>query len=133
MRNLICVLVMASAFACGAFVHAQAPAASGGEPVSMSSADLDKLVGPIALYPDDLVAIILPASTYPIEVVQAARYLERRKTEKDLPVNDAWQDSVKALLNYPEVLDKMSNDLDWTVALGEAVVADQSGVLQAVQ
>ena len=133
MRNLICVLVVASAFACGASVYAQAPAASGAEPVSMSAADLDKLVGPIALYPDDLVAIILPASTYPIEVVQASRYLERRKTEKDLPVNDAWQDSVKALLNYPEVLNKMSNDLDWTVALGEAVVADQSGVLQAVQ
>ncbi|MEZ2354407.1 DUF3300 domain-containing protein [Caballeronia sp. RCC_10] len=94
---------------------------------------MDTLVGSIALYPDDLIAIILPASTYPVEVVQADRFLERRKTQKDLPVNEAWQDPVKALLNYPEVVKKMSTDLDWTVALGEAVVADQSAVLQAVQ
>ncbi|SAK68091.1 hypothetical protein AWB78_02555 [Caballeronia calidae] len=99
----------------------------------MDPASLDRLVGPIALYPDDLVAIILPASTYPVEVVQADRFLDRRKTEKDLPINEAWQDPVKALLNYPEVLKRMSADLDWTVALGEAVVADQSAVLQAVQ
>ncbi|WP_244197575.1 DUF3300 domain-containing protein [Caballeronia ptereochthonis] len=99
----------------------------------MDSASLDVLVGPIALFPDDLVAIILPASTYPVEIVQADRFLDRRKTEKDLPVNEAWQDPVKALLNYPEVVKKMSTDLDWTVALGEAVVADQSAVLQAVQ
>ncbi|WP_250477841.1 DUF3300 domain-containing protein [Caballeronia sp. INML1] len=112
---------------------AQASEAGPAPPVAMDSGSLDKLVGPIALYPDDLVAIILPASTYPVEVVQADRFLDRRKTEKDLPVNEAWQDPIKALLNYPEVLKKMSNDLDWTVALGEAVVADQSAVLQAVQ
>ncbi|MFM0522937.1 DUF3300 domain-containing protein [Caballeronia jiangsuensis] len=99
----------------------------------MNSASLDQLVGPIALYPDDLIAIILPASTYPVEVVQADRFLERRKTEKNLQVNESWQDPVKALLNYPEVVKKMSVDLDWTVALGEAVVADQSAVLEAVQ
>lgn len=99
----------------------------------MESGSLDALVGPIALYPDDLVAIILPASTYPVEVVQADRFLDRRKTEKNLPVNEAWQDPIKALLNYPEVLKTMSTNLDWTVALGEAVVTDQSAVLQAVQ
>ena len=73
------------------------------------------------------------ASTYPVEVVQADRFLERRKTEKNLQVNESWQDPVKALLNYPEVVKKMTADLDWTVALGEAVVADQSAVLEAVQ
>ncbi|SAK52665.1 hypothetical protein AWB79_01912 [Caballeronia hypogeia] len=133
MRNLISLIIVASALACGANAFAQAPAASGPETVSMNPADLDKLVGPIALYPDDLIAIILPASTYPIEIVQADRFLERRKTDKDLPVNESWQDPVKALLNYPEVVRKMSSELDWTVALGEAVVADQSAVLQAVQ
>ncbi|SAK64010.1 hypothetical protein AWB82_03367 [Caballeronia glebae] len=133
MRNFMSVLLVASVLACGANVCAQAPAASGAPSVSMNPADLDKLVGPVALYPDDLVAIILPASTYPIEIVQADRFLERRKSDKNLPVNEAWQDSVKALLNYPEVVKKMSVDLDWTVALGEAVVADQSAVLQAVQ
>ncbi|WP_175945379.1 DUF3300 domain-containing protein [Caballeronia sp. BCC1704] len=133
MPKFINVLLVVSALACGTHSLAQAPAASVPPPAAMSAADIDKLVGPIALYPDDLVAIILPASTYPVEVVQADRFLERRKTDKNLPVDERWQDSVKALLNYPEIVNKMSTDLDWTVALGEAVVADQNAVLQAVQ
>jgi len=114
-------------------VFAQAPAASSYAAPAMSAAELDKLVGPIALYPDDLIAIILPAATYPLEIVQADRYLDKRKKDKNLPVNDAWQDSVKSLLNYPEVVKKMSEDLDWTTDLGEAVVADQGAVLEAIQ
>jgi len=110
---------------------AQAPAASGAAP--LSNAQLDTLVGPIALYPDDLIGIILPASTYPLEIVQADRFLDKRKANKDLPVNDAWHDSIKSLLNYPEVVKKMSNDLDWTSDLGEAVVSSQGAVLEAVQ
>ncbi|VXB10252.1 conserved exported hypothetical protein [Burkholderia sp. 8Y] len=133
MPKFISVLLVTSALACGTHVLAQAPAASAPPPAAMSSAELDKLVGPIALYPDDLVAIILPASTYPVEVIQADRFLERRKADKNLPVDESWQDSVKALLNYPEIVKKMSTDLDWTVALGEAVVTDQNAVLQAVQ
>ncbi|MDR5740915.1 DUF3300 domain-containing protein [Caballeronia sp. LZ016] len=133
MRHHLIALIIAGALVCGTAAHAQAPAASGAEPAALSSAQVDKLVGPIALYPDDLVAIILPASTYPIEVVQADRFIDRRKTEKELPVNEAWHDSVKALLNYPEVVRKMSSELDWTVALGEAVVADQNAVLEGVQ
>ncbi|BBP97147.1 hypothetical protein BSFA1_22760 [Burkholderia sp. SFA1] len=105
----------------------------GTQTVSAGAASLDTLVGPIALYPDDLIAIILPASTYPVEVVQADRFLERRTVDKNLPINEAWQDPIKALLNYPEVVKQMSTDLEWTVALGEAVVTDQSAVLQAVQ
>jgi hypothetical protein len=119
------VLVASCAFA-------QAPAAEGGAP-PMSAAQLDQLVGPIALYPDDLVAIILPAATYPLEIVQADRYLDKRKSDKNLPVNDAWQDSIKSLLNYPDVVKKMSTDIDWTADLGEAVVADQGAVLQSIQ
>jgi len=133
MRHYLIALIIAWALVCETAAHAQAPAASGAEPATLSSAQVDKLVGPIALYPDDLIAIILPASTYPIEVVQADRFIDKRKTVKDLPVNEAWHDSVKALLNYPEVVTKMSSELDWTVALGEAVVADQSAVLEGVQ
>ena len=117
--------------ASGAF--AQAPATSGGGAPAMSTAQLDQLVGPIALYPDDLVGIILPGATYPIEIVQADRFLDKRKSDKSLKVNDAWHDSIKSLLNYPDVVKKMSTDLDWTTALGEAVVADQGGVLAAIQ
>ena len=112
---------------------AQAPAASEGAAAPMSEADLAKLVGPIALYPDDLVAIILPASTNPLQLVQADRFLEKRKSDPKLPIDDKWDDPVKSLLNYPDVVKKMSNDLDWTTALGEAVVTDQGAVIEAVQ
>jgi hypothetical protein len=112
---------------------AQAPAVSGGGAPAMSAAQIDQLVGPIALYPDDLVGIILPGATYPLEIVQADRFLDKRKSDKNLKINDAWHDSIKSLLNYPDVVKKMSTDLDWTTALGEAVVADQGGVLEAIQ
>jgi len=119
------------AFALGSV--AQAPAASGGAASPQSAEALDKLVGPIALYPDDLIAIILPASTNPLQLVQADRYLDKRKADPKLPVDDKWDDAVKSLLNYPDVVKSMSADLDWTSALGEAVVDDQGAVLDAIQ
>jgi hypothetical protein len=112
---------------------AQAPAASGGAAPPPPADDLGTLVGPIALYPDDLVAIILPAATNPLQLVQADRYLDKRKADPKLAVDDKWDDSVKSLLNYPDVVKKMSADLDWTSALGEAVVSDQGAVLEAIQ
>ena len=95
--------------------------------------ELDALVGRIALYPDDLVGIILPASTNPLQLVQADRFLDKRKADPKLPVDEKWDDAVKSLLNYPDVVKMMSGDLDWTSALGEAVVADQGDVIEAVQ
>ena len=114
-------------------VVAQAPAAAGGVAPAPSAEELDKLVGGIALYPDDLVAIILPASTFPVEIVQADRFLDKRKADPKLAINENWDESVKALVNYPDVVKKMSTDLDWTTDLGEAVVADQKAVLDAIQ
>jgi Protein of unknown function (DUF3300) len=124
-------MVFAIVFASSAL--AQAPAAAGGAAPPQSAEELDKLVGPIALYPDDLVAIILPAATNPLQIVQADRYLDKRKADPKLPIDEKWDDPVKSLLNYPDVVKKMSNDLDWTSALGEAVVADQGAVIEAVQ
>jgi hypothetical protein len=112
---------------------AQAPAASAGAAPPPAANELDALVGRIALYPDDLVGIILPASTNPLQLVQADRYLDKRKADPKLPVDDKWDDAVKSLLNYPDVVKMMSADLDWTSALGEAVVADQGDVLEAIQ
>jgi hypothetical protein len=112
---------------------AQAPAAPTGAAPPPAANAMDDLVGRIALYPDDLVAVILPASTSPLQIVQADRFLEKRKTDPKLPLDDKWDDAVKTLLNYPEVVKMMSNDLDWTSALGEAVVADQGAVLEGVQ
>src|SRR5882672_9578170 len=112
---------------------AQAPAAPGGAAPATPPDELEKLVDRIALYPDDLVAIILPASTNPLQIVQADRFLEKRKADPKAPIDEKWDDAVKSLLNYPEVVKTMSSDLDWTAALGEAVVADQGEVLAAVQ
>ena len=100
---------------------------------ALTPEELEKLVARIALYPDDLVALILPASTNPLQIVQADRFLAKRKTDPKAPLDDKWDDPVKSLLNYPEVVNMMSSDLDWTAALGEAVVADQGEVLEAVQ
>ncbi len=95
--------------------------------------DPGALVARIALYPDDLVAIILPASTNPLQIVQAERFLAKRKADPKTPIDERWDDAVKSLVNYPEVITMMSGDLDWTAALGEAVVEDQAAVLEAVQ
>ena len=105
----------------------------GATPAPAQSDDPAALVARIALYPDDLVAIILPASTNPLQIVQAERFLAKRKTDPKAPIDDKWDDSVKSLVNYPEVITMMSGDLDWTAALGEAVVADQAAVLEAIQ
>jgi len=112
---------------------AQAPVAQVAAAPALTADELEALVGRIALYPDDLVALVLPASTQPLQVVQADRFLEKRKADPKAPVDERWDDSIKSLLNYPEVIKSMSSDLDWTAALGEAVVADQGDVLEAIQ
>lgn len=131
LRLLTIAAFLAVAFA--PLAQAQAPAAASAVAAAPSPAELEKLVDRIALYPDDLVTIILPASTNPLQLVQADRYLEKRKKDPKAPLDDKWDDPVKSLLNYPEVVKMMSNDLDWTSALGEAVVANQGAVLEAVQ
>jgi hypothetical protein len=95
--------------------------------------ELDKLVGRIALYPDDLVAVVLPASTYPLQVVQAARFIEDRKHNPNLEADKNWDDSIVALLNYPDVVKIMNDDLDWTWKLGDAVINQRADVLDAIQ
>lgn len=133
-RRTWAALLAASVFLIfGMHAAAQAPAAASGAAPPPAAEQLDPLVGPIALYPDDLVAIILPASTNPLQLVQADRYLDKRKADPKLPVDEKWDDAVKSLLNYPDVVKKMSADLDWTSALGEAVVADQGAVLEGIQ
>ncbi|MEE8043417.1 MAG: DUF3300 domain-containing protein [Pseudomonadales bacterium] len=103
------------------------------EPVEpLSAEELGDLVAPIALYPDDLLAIVLPAATYPVQVVQAARFLEAREDDATLEPDEAWDDSIIALLNYPEVVTLLNDDLDWTWRLGEAVLIQESDVLAAV-
>ena len=99
----------------------------------LSSAELEELVGPVALYPDDLLAIVLPASTYPLEIVQAARFLERLQEDSSLKPDEEWDESIVALLNYPDVVNMMDEDIDWTWRLGEAVIGQQTEVIAAVE
>jgi len=99
----------------------------------LSATELEELVGPIALYPDDLLAIVLPASTYPLEIVQAARFLQQLESDSSLKPDESWDESVTALVNYPEVIQMMDDDIDWTWRLGEAVISQQAGVIAAVE
>jgi len=106
---------------------------SGNEDIPLlTKAELQELVGPIALYPDDLLAIVLPASTYPLQLVQAQRFLDDLEQDPSLKPDEDWDDSVVALLNYPEVVELLNADLDWTWQLGEAVVAQETDVIAAV-
>ncbi len=96
------------------------------------------MVAPIALYPDPLVTTILMASTYPVEVVQADRWVKANPKVTGSKLDEAlksqkWDDSVKTLCRTPEVLDRMSKNLDWTSDLGDAFLDQQEAVLDAVQ
>ena len=102
-------------------------------PLVLGEAELEDLVGPVALYPDELLAIVLPASTYPMQIVMAARFLDALETDSSLKPDKAWDDSIIALLNYPEVVRMMDEDLDWTRQLGDAVLDQQTEVIAAVE
>ena len=103
-----------------------------------SSEELEKLVAPIALYPDSLLAQILMASTYPLELVEAARWvkahpgLEGKKLEDALQ-EESWDASVKSLTAFPQVLAMMNEKLSWTTQLGDAFLAEQKAVMDSVQ
>ena len=100
---------------------------------SLTVPELEELVGPVALYPDDLLAIVLPASTYPLEIVQAARFLDQFEIDSSLEPDESWDESVVALLNYPEVLRMLDEQIDWTWRLGEAVIGQQVDLIAAVE
>jgi hypothetical protein len=100
--------------------------------------ELDQLVAPIALYPDPLLAQILMASTYPLDVVQAARFAKSNASLKGAQLDQAlqsqpWDDSVKSLLSFPDILTMMDAKLDWTQKLGDAFLGQQADVMNAVQ
>ncbi len=97
-----------------------------------SAADLEKLVAPIALYPDPLIATILPASVYPLEIVQAARFVADTNNLAKLDAQ-TWDDNVKAVARLPDVIKKLNDDLPWTMELGEAFLAQDKDLMDAIQ
>ena len=105
---------------------------------SFSQGELDQLLAPIALYPDALLAQVLMASTYPLEIVEAARWVKANPGLKDKALEDAlqaqrWDASVKSLTVFPQVLAMMNEKLDWTQKLGDAFLAQQADVLATAQ
>lgn len=99
---------------------------------SYTSAQLDELLQTVALYPDPLLAQVLPASAYPAEIEAAAAWLANGGKQEDID-SQPWDDSVKALARYPDVLQKMAADPEWTAALGEAFAHQMSDVTASLQ
>jgi hypothetical protein len=123
--------------------RAEAPATSPPQPEQQSAVkftreELRKLLMPIALYPDPLLAQLLPASAYPLEIVQAERWLDANRAlvaKNDFSGIDKqdWDPAVKAMARFPDVLKKMSADLDWTTDLGDAIVNQPQDVAAVIQ
>ena len=105
---------------------------------AFTQAELDQMLAPIALYPDGLLSQVLMAATYPLEVVEAARWSQAHPDLKgDVAVqavdNEDWDPSVKSLVAFPEVLQTLDQKIDWTERLGDAFLAQQSQVMDTVQ
>ncbi|MDP3540775.1 MAG: DUF3300 domain-containing protein [Azonexus sp.] len=103
-----------------------------------SQQELDQLMAPIALYPDALLAQILMASTYPLEVVEAARWSKANskitgKALEEAMTKQSWDPSVKSLTSVPQVLQQMNDKLDWTQKLGDAFLGQQDELMNTVQ
>jgi Protein of unknown function (DUF3300) len=108
------------------------------QPAKIPSDQLDSLVAPIALYPDPMLAQSLAASTYPLEIIQLQQWLARNPGLKDKAFADAvakqpWDPSIQAMAALPEVVKRLADDIQWTTDLGNAFLAQQSDVMDAVQ
>jgi hypothetical protein len=124
---------VASSQAVWAQAAAQEPAAA---PIPPDQ--LDSLVAPVALYPDPLLAQVLAASTYPVEIIQLQQWLSKNPGLKDQALEDAvskqpWDPSVKGLAGLPDVVKRLGDDIQWTTDLGNAFLAQQKDVMDAVQ
>jgi uncharacterized protein DUF3300/endosialidase-like protein len=141
-RRLVLALVITLGTAIGAFAQ-QATTPPPAQPVQpdqtlLKPEQLEALVAPIALYPDALLANMLAAATYPLEVIEADRFVKDKKELKGdaLKVEvdkKGWDDTVKALTATPSVLDTMADKLDWTKSLGDAMLAQQADLMDAIQ
>ncbi len=133
--NVPIALAQASAASTAAAATQPAPVSPTGE---FAKDQLEQLVAPIALYPDSVLTQILMASTYPLEIVEADRFMKKNpgltgdKLDKALLEQD-WDPSVKSLCSLPDVLGKMSENLDWTQDLGDAFLGQEAEVMDTVQ
>ncbi len=122
----------------GVLLAQDAPPAPPPPDQTLSPDQLNDLVAPIALYPDPLLSQVLVAATYPLEVVQASQWLQKNPQLSGPELTQAaqqqnWDASVQALVIYPDVLKRLNDDVAWTTNLGNAFLAQQQDVMDAVQ
>jgi len=133
------LVVAATAYDAGAQQSTQQGAtALSGQGAPLSADELQQLLAPIALYPDSLVAQILGAATFPDQIAEAAGWLQQNTSLKSTSLmqavdKQAWDPSVKALTQFPSVLDNLAKNLSWTSAMGEAYHTQAADVMSAVQ
>src|SRR6476619_328933 len=135
LTTLICAAVLLPG---NSLLFAAYPQAAGGEAVKIPAEQLDSLVAPIALYPDNLLSQTLVASTYPLELMQLDQWLQKHQKLKDKALADAvakqpWDPSIQAMAGLPQVVKRLTNDIQWTTDLGNAFLAQQSDVMNAIQ
>jgi hypothetical protein len=135
---LLSFLLVVTTFPLGAMAQTASASGAPEQPGKLSADDLDEIVAPIALYPDALVAQILGAATFPYEIADATVWLKDNTELKNEALAKAvdqqsWDPAVKALTQFPTVLDNMTKNLAWTSALGEASATQQADVMAAVQ
>ena len=111
---------------------AATPAPPPSAPAMKTTAELQKLVEPIALHPDPLIAMILPASAYPLEIVQAARFVKDTNNIAKLD-SQTWDENVKAIARFPDVIAQMDKNLSWTSDLGDAFINQPKETMDAIQ
>lgn len=136
------ILCVGLLIAPGPYAFAQQPQPPGtrsAQPQPLLSRDeLDSLVAPVALYPDPILSQVLVASTYPLEIVEAARWLQENRNLSGKALAEAasqqpWDASVQALVLIPEVLNRLNQEVRWTTDLGDAFLAQETDVMDAVQ
>ncbi len=127
---IVALLVLAGARTQCSAQDAAPPPAPGA--ALRSSDELDQMLGSIALYPDPLIGIMLPAATQPTQIVQADRYVSEGDDPNQIP-QQPWDASVQGLAHYPTVLKWMDDNLDWTTELGQAFLNQQADVMDSIQ
>ena len=134
--SMFCVALLVQFGAATPLIAQQQSAPSPLQPLSPDQ--LDNLVAPIALYPDPLLSQVLVASTYPLELVEAEQWLQRNQNLQGPQLVDAarqqnWDPSIQALVVFPDVIDRLNSNIRWTTDVGNAFLAQQADVMNAVQ
>jgi hypothetical protein len=143
-RSVIAIVCAALLLSISSVALAQTPEAQSQvmtttkEAPKVSNDQLDSLVAPIALYPDQLLSQTLVASTYPLEVIQLQQWMEKNKNLKDKALATAvgkqnWDPSIQAMAAFPDVVQRLADNVQWTTDLGNAFLAQESDVMDAVQ